>query len=82
MKAELNSDRKDIRKDAVKKVIANMTVGKDVAPLFADVLKCIQTDDIELKKLVYLYLMNYAKTQPEIVILAVNTFCKVFVLLI
>lgn len=25
----------------------------------------------------YLYLMNYAKTQPELVILAVNTFVKV-----
>lgn len=28
-------------------------------------------------QLVYLYLMNYAKTQPELVILAVNTFVKV-----
>jgi hypothetical protein len=36
-----------------------------------------QTDDLEQKKLVYLYLMNYAKTQPELVILAVNTFVKV-----
>lgn len=53
-----------------------MTVGKDVSSLFPDVLKCMQTSDIELKKLVYLYLMNYAKSQPEIVILAVNTFCK------
>ncbi len=31
---------------------------------------------LEQKKLVYLYLMNYAKTQPELVILAVNTFVK------
>jgi vesicle coat complex subunit len=30
-----------------------------------------------LVQLVYLYLMNYAKTQPELVILAVNTFVKV-----
>ena len=76
MKAELNSDSKYKKKEAVKKVIANMTVGKDVSSLFADVLKCMQTDDLELKKLVYLYLMNYAKSQPELVILAVNTFCK------
>lgn len=54
-----------------------MTVGKDVSGLFPDVLKNMQTDDIELKKLVYLYLMNYAKTQPELAILAVNTFVKV-----
>ncbi|KAL1657478.1 AP-1 complex subunit beta-1, partial [Schizophyllum commune] len=28
------------------------------------------------KKLVYLYLLNHAKTQPELIILAVNTFVK------
>ncbi|KNE72785.1 hypothetical protein AMAG_17113 [Allomyces macrogynus ATCC 38327] len=76
LKTELNSEYRDRRKDAVKRVIANMTVGKDVSGLFADVLKCMQTDDLELKKLVYLYLMNYAKTQPELVILAVNSFVK------
>jgi len=54
-----------------------MTVGKDVSGLFPDVLKNMQTDDIEQKKLVYLYLQVYAKTQPELVILAVNTFVKV-----
>ncbi len=64
-------------KEAMKKVIAGMTIGKDVSPLFAEVLKCIATEDLELKKLVYLYLMNYAKTQPELAILAVNTFIKV-----
>lgn len=61
---------------AVKKVIAAMTVGKDVSALFVDVLKCMQTTNIELKKLIYLYLMNYAKTQPEKVILAVSTFLR------
>ncbi len=54
-----------------------MTVGKDVSQLFPDVVNCMQTDNLELKKLVYLYLMNYAKTQPEMAILAVNTFAKV-----
>merc|ERR1719262_649772 len=53
-----------------------MTVGKDVSALFADVVNCIQTDNIELKKLVYLYVMNYAKAQPELAILAINTFRK------
>ncbi|KAL1917291.1 uncharacterized protein VTP21DRAFT_4947 [Calcarisporiella thermophila] len=76
LKADLNSEYRDRRKDAVKRVIANMTVGKDVSGLFPDVLKNMQTEDLELKKLVYLYLMNYAKTQPELVILAVNTFVK------
>ncbi|KAL7667715.1 hypothetical protein ACOME3_010483 [Neoechinorhynchus agilis] len=53
-----------------------MTIGKDVSALFTDVVNCMQTDNIELKKLVYLYLMNYAKSQPDLAILAVNTFVK------
>lgn len=65
-----------MKKEAVKRVIANMTAGRDVSALFADVIKCMQTTDMELKKLVYLYLINYAKSQPELVILAINTFCK------
>ena len=77
LKEELNSFKEDKKKDAVKKVIAAMTVGKDVSGLFTDVLNCIQTNNLELKKLVYLYLMNYAKTQPDRAILAVNTFVKV-----
>ncbi|KAF7336049.1 AP complex subunit beta [Mycena sanguinolenta] len=73
---DLNSGWPEKRKEAIKRTIASMTVGKDVSGLFPDVLKNMQTDDLEQKKLVYLYLMNYAKTQPELVILAVNTFVK------
>lgn len=51
--------------------------GKDVSALFPDVVNCMQTDNLELKKLVYLYLMNYAKSQPDMAIMAVNTFVKV-----
>ncbi|KAH9326126.1 hypothetical protein KI387_006304, partial [Taxus chinensis] len=75
-KDELNSQYKDKKKDAVKKVIAAMTVGKDVSSLFTDVVNCMQTENLELKKLVYLYLINYAKSQPDLAILAVNTFVK------
>jgi AP-1 complex subunit beta-1 len=73
---ELQSTDRTIKVDAVKKVIASMTVGKDVSTLFTDVLNCAQTANIELKKLVYLYLINYAKSQPELTLLAVNTFVK------
>lgn len=72
----LNNEKEAVRKDAVKKVIAAMTVGKDVSMLFADVLKSIQTNNIELKKLVYLYIMYYAKTNPDLAMMAVNTFVQ------
>ncbi|XP_011345176.2 AP-1 complex subunit beta-1 isoform X3 [Ooceraea biroi] len=76
LKSELNNEKKEKKKEAVKKVIASMTVGKDVSALFPDVVNCMQTDNLELKKLVYLYLMNYAKSQPDMAIMAVNTFVK------
>lgn len=76
LRTELHSTDRNVKRDAVKKVIASMTVGKDVSGLFTDVLNCAQTENIELKKLVYLYLINYAKSQPELTLLAVNTFVK------
>ncbi|KAK1741365.1 AP-2 complex subunit beta [Skeletonema marinoi] len=76
LRTELHSTDRTTKVDAVKKVIASMTVGKDVSGLFTDVLNCAQTGNIELKKLVYLYLINYAKSQPELTLLAVNTFVK------
>lgn len=63
--------------DVVKKVIAAMTVGKDVSSFFPDVVNCMQTDNLELKKIMYFYLMNYAKSQPDMAIMAVNSFVKV-----
>jgi AP-1 complex subunit beta-1 len=76
LRLELHSTDRNTKVDAVKKVIASMTVGKDVSMLFTDVLNCVQTGNIELKKLVYLYLINYSKSQPELTLLAVNTFVK------
>eukprot|EP01084_Bolivina_argentea_P217159 368771_1 len=73
---DLNSTNKDKRKEAVKKIIAAMTVGKDVSMLFTDVIKSMGTDNIELKKLIYLYIINYARSQPEKAILVVSMFCK------
>lgn len=58
LRMELHSTDRAVKVDAVKKVIASMTVGKDVSMLFTDVLNCVQTGNIELKKLVYLYLIN------------------------
>ena len=53
-----------------------MTADKDVSMLFTDAVNCIQTADTQLKKLVYLYLINYAKSNPDLTILDVNAFVK------
>lgn len=38
-----------------------MTLGKDVSALFPLIVKNMETPNIELKKLIYLYIINYAK---------------------
>lgn len=58
-----NGDRSQYayeRKEAIQKTIMSMTLGKDVSALFPDVLKNIATQDLDQKKLVYLYLMYVA----------------------
>jgi len=75
-KEELNHASKEKKKEALKKVIQAMTVGSDVSSLFPDVVSCMQTQALDLKKLVYLYVINYAKAQPDLAILAINSFRK------
>ncbi|KAI5814873.1 adaptin N terminal region-domain-containing protein [Pyronema omphalodes] len=72
----LNSQYSHERKEAIRSTIASMTLGKDVSALFPDIIKNMATSDLDQKKLVYLYLMNYAKTHPDLCILAVNTFVQ------
>jgi AP-1 complex subunit beta-1 len=58
----------------MKQIIASMTIGKDVSSLFPHVVKCMRTNNIELKKLIYLYIINYAKSKPDLIFLAIAAF--------
>ena len=77
LKEQLASNNMEEKKDALKKVIAMMTVGQDVSTLFIDIINCMQQGDIEMKKLVYLYLINYADEKPDLALLAVQSFIRV-----
>lgn len=80
-------DKRQVGK-TMKCVIAAMTIGTDVSSLFPDVISCIHNETLELKKLVYLYvflqapssssryLLKYAKENPELTLLSVNTFVQ------
>ena len=72
---------KDVNKkrDVIKKVIAYMTLGIDVSKLYPEMVKASMTVDIVMKKMIYLYLINYAEQNQDLAILAINTFfmdCK------
>lgn len=46
LKKELASVKLVERVEAIKKVIASMTLGKDVSELFMPVLRCVETDNL------------------------------------
>ncbi|KAG9307651.1 hypothetical protein G9A89_023216 [Geosiphon pyriformis] len=80
LRAELNSDKKDKqhtkKKTVLKKIVANMTMGNDMSSLFPDVISCMQIPVLEIKKMVYLYLINYSRTKPDMAVMAIPTFVK------
>lgn len=76
LQTELNSLKAEDRREAAKQVIAMMTIGKDVSSLFPHMVKCMESPQIEMKKLIYLYIINYAKLKPDLTIMAVNSFQK------
>ena len=51
---------KQRKRDIMKKVIAYMTLGIDVSRLFTEMMLAIETRDLVIKKMVYLFLCNYA----------------------
>ena len=70
----LDSNSPSERKIGAKRVVSLMRAGENVGCLFSSMLRCVKTDDISLKKLTYLYLVNYSSQEPEQAIMVVNTF--------
>lgn len=63
----------------MKKIVANMTMGNDMSPLFPDILNVMQVPVLEIKKMVYLYIINYARTKPDMAVMAISMFIKVYI---
>ncbi|ELP84876.1 AP-2 complex subunit beta-1, putative [Entamoeba invadens IP1] len=72
----LTNKKENVRIDGLKIVISQMTEGKDVGILFGEVLQCVTTPNIDAKKLAYLYIMNYAKTQQDNAIKSIQAFLR------
>lgn len=53
-----------------------MTLGIDVSRLFTEMMLVIETRDLVIKKMVYLFLCNYATANPELAQMCTNTLTK------
>lgn len=53
------------RKTVLKKIVANITMGNDMSPLFSDVIQCLSIPSLEIKKMVYLFLVCYGRSKAD-----------------
>lgn len=53
-----------------------MSRGTDCSTFFADVVKNVASPSLEIKKLVYIYLLRYAESEPDLALLSINTIQK------
>ncbi|KAF9532938.1 Adaptor protein complex beta subunit [Crepidotus variabilis] len=77
LQAAESKDKKFIkRKTVLKKVVANITMGNDMSPLFTDVVQCLGTPLLEIKKMVYLFLMSYGRSRPDQIHMVIPNFLQ------
>lgn len=50
--------------------------GKPCLPYFSSVVKTVANPNVEVKKLVYIYLLHYAESDPDLALLSVNAIQK------
>jgi AP-3 complex subunit beta len=51
-----------------------MSKGRNVSEYFAQVVKNVASANLEIRKLVYIYLLKYAEQEPDLALLSINTF--------
>lgn len=74
LREDLDCNEESNREYAVKRVLSLMRSGENVGELFSSMLRCVNTNNIQIKKLIYHYLVTYSSQEPEQSIMAVNTF--------
>ncbi|WOL08416.1 AP3-complex subunit beta-A [Canna indica] len=62
--------------DALKRLLALLAQGSDVSQFFPQVVKNVASQSLEVKKLVYLYLLHYAEKRQNEALLSINCFQK------
>lgn len=72
----LSDSLTDRKIDAMKRILAAVSVGRDASPLFPDVVKNVSFQSLELKKLIYIYLVQYAENNRDLALLSINSFQK------
>ncbi|XP_035858994.1 AP-3 complex subunit beta-2 isoform X6 [Sander lucioperca] len=70
----LDSNKDSLKLEAMKRIVAMIARGKNTSDLFPAVVKNVACKNIEVKKLVYVYLVRYAEEQQDLALLSISTF--------
>ncbi|XP_059274101.1 AP-3 complex subunit beta-1 isoform X2 [Mustela nigripes] len=70
----LESNKDSAKLDAMKRIVGMIAKGKNASELFPAVVKNVASKNIEIKKLVYVYLVRYAEEQQDLALLSISTF--------
>ncbi|KAK3378657.1 adaptin N terminal region-domain-containing protein [Lasiosphaeria ovina] len=62
--------------DGLRRVISMMYRSQKTLPLFSSVVKNVASPSLEIKKLVYIYLIHHAEQEPDLALLSINTIQK------
>ncbi|UZP41084.1 hypothetical protein NXS19_008900 [Fusarium pseudograminearum] len=76
MKKLLDSRNEREVLDGLRRVIAMMYRNHKTLPFFSSVVKNVASPNIEIKKLVYIYLIHHAEQEPDLALLSINTIQK------
>lgn len=74
LKEMLESNKESLKLEAMKRIVGLIAKGKNSSELFPAVVKNVASKNIELKKLVYVYLVRYAEEQQDLALLSISTF--------
>uniref|UniRef100_A0A669ET44 AP-3 complex subunit beta n=1 Tax=Oreochromis niloticus TaxID=8128 RepID=A0A669ET44_ORENI len=74
LKEMLESSKESLKLEAMKRIVGLIAKGKSASELFPAVVKNVASKNIELKKLVYVYLVRYAEEQQDLALLSISTF--------
>ncbi|KZT56945.1 hypothetical protein CALCODRAFT_483572 [Calocera cornea HHB12733] len=76
IRKQLDSSQDREKLEAMKRLIAMISKGRNVSEFFAQVVKNVASSNLEIRKLVYIYLLRYADQEPDLALLSINTFQK------
>ncbi|EJD49026.1 hypothetical protein AURDEDRAFT_85350 [Auricularia subglabra TFB-10046 SS5] len=76
IKKQLDSRADADKLDAMRRLIAAVSKGRNVSSFFPDVVKNVVSPNLEIRKLVYIFLIRHAESEPDLALLSVNTFQK------